>query len=125
MKLKPKFVALLAVLLLPLLAFAAGGLINSRQYIITNSSTSAPTRLAAVRGTYARAITVLGNKDYRTGNTGTVYIGPSSTNDQQVLSITTGQILTLSFGENQFIDLYDWYLDVATADDGVVVIYSN
>ena len=111
-------------LCLPLLAWAASGLVNSRQLLKTNSDAATPARIGA-QGTYATSITILGNKDWRTANTGTVYIGPTSTNNVQPIAITPGAVVTLAFGPDQFIDLYDWYVDVVTANDGVVVIYSK
>lgn len=121
---KKRILAVL-VLALPVLVFAAGGYIASRQFKVTNSDTAVPARMAPVRGTFATCVTVIGNKDWRTANTGTVYIGPTSTNDQQPITITSGQLVTLTFAANQEVDLYDWYVDVGTANDGVVVIYSR
>lgn len=127
---KPLVAAALVVLTLLALTPAIpvkadSGQVVSRQYVITNSSTTVPVRIAPRAGTYATSITVIGNKDWQTTNTGTVYIGPSSTNGQQSIAITTGQIVTLSFTPSQWVDLYDWYLDPVTANDGVVVIYSK
>lgn len=121
---KKRLLTAAAVLLLPILVFAASGLVGSRQLVKTNSDTATPARIAA-QGTYAASVTIIGNKDWRTANTGTVYIGPTSTNNVQPIAITPGSTVTLSFSQGQFIDLYDWYVDVTTANDGVVVIYSN
>jgi len=121
---KKRLLTIGAVLLLPVLVWAASGLVSSRQLLKTNSDTATPARLA-VAGTYATSVTFIGNKDWRTANTGTVYIGPTSTNNVQPLALTPGQVMTLSFASDQYIDLYDWFVDVGTANDGVVIIYSK
>ena len=124
MKIRFKIISVLCVVLLPLVTWAASGLISSRQFTKTNASTGTPVRLAA-QGTFATSVTIIGNNAARTANTGTVYIGPTSTDNAQPIAITTGQTVTLTFASDQYIDLYDWYLDVATANDGVVIVYSR
>lgn len=121
---KRRIVTGLAILLVPLAVLAAAGLVTSRQLLKTNASTTVPARLAA-RGTYATSITVIGKKSWRVDNTSTAYIGPVATNDMQPVAILPGQTVTLGFSADQFIDLYDWYLDVSTGDDGVVILYSR
>lgn len=106
-------------------AFADGGLVAANQYYVTNSSTTVPVRLAPKRGTFVTSATLVGNSLWQTTNTGTVYIGPNSTNACQAIAITSGATVTLSFTQNQWVDLFDWYLDVATANDGVCVIYTK
>ncbi len=113
-----------AVMLVPLAVFAFGGLVSTKQLIKTNSSTSVPVRIAPL-GTYASKVTFIGNNAARTANTGTVYVGPTSTNDTQTLAITTGQTMTIECAPGEWIDLYEWYLDPATANDGVVVLYTQ
>lgn len=122
---KRRIIIAAVVVLLPLLAWAASGYVTSKQLNTTNSSTTVPTRLSSVRGAYATSITIIGNKASRTANTGTVYIGPTSTDNDQPIAIASGSLVTLTFTPDQYIDLYDWYLDVATANDGVVIIYSR
>ena len=104
---------------------ADSGTVTARQYYITNTDAAVPVRMAPRAGTYATSVTLVGNRLWQTTNTGTVYIGPNSTNGAQAIAITTGQIVTLSFTPAQWVDLYDWYLDVATTNDGVCVIYTK
>lgn len=105
-------------------AFAFGGPVSSRQSITNNSSTSAPIALAPA-GTYASSVTLIGNKTARTANTGTVYVGPTATNDAQPVSVTSGQTVTIVAPPGEWIDLNEWYLDVATANDGLVIIWTQ
>ena len=112
------------VMMVPLVVFAFGGLVSTKQIIKTNSSTSVPVRLAPL-GTHASKVTFIGNNAARTANTGTVYVGPTSTNDTQVLAITTGQVMTIECAPGEWIDLYEWYLDPVTANDGVVILYTQ
>ncbi len=124
-------VFLLAVFILALVfgtapaAFADGGLVTANQYYVTNSSTTVPVRLAPRRGTFVTSAVIVGNSLWQTTNTGTVYIGPNSTNGCQAIAVTSGATVTLSFTPNQWVDLYDWYLDVATTNDGVCVIFTK
>ena len=122
---KKRLLTMAALVLLPALVWAASGLVASKQVVRTNADTAVPARMAAARGAYATSITVIGNKDWRTPNTSTVYIGPTSTNSQQPIAIAPGATATLTFANDQFIDLYDWYFDVGTANDGVVIVYSR
>lgn len=102
-------------------SFAFGGIVSSRQLITTNTSASVPVVLGPA-GTYASKITIIGNKTARTANTGTVYIGPTSTNDAQPIAITSGQTVTITPAPGEWLDLNEWYLDVTTVNDGVVII---
>lgn len=79
-----------------------------------------------------RHAVLLGCKDYRTANVGNVYIGSQSTNDKQpyiVEPYSGGGIgeAYLRSGEigdaPVFEDLSDYYLDVANANDGLVIRY--
>lgn len=108
------------VCLLVAIAVIAGQ-VGSTQIIQTAADSSVPVRLSTNRVRMA-SMTIIGNKAARTANTGTIYIGPTSTNDTQSIPITTGQILTMVAPPGQWIDLYDYWLDVTTAGDGVVII---
>ena len=124
-------VLLLAVFLLAMLfgtmpaAFADSGLVTANQFYVTNTSTTVPVHMAPRRGTFATSVTVIGNSLWQTTNTGTVYIGPNSTNACQAIAVTSGSTVTLSFTAGQWVDLYDWYVDITSANDGVCVIYTK
>lgn len=98
--------------------------VDSIQLVVLNSSTTVPVRLSSNHVAFA-SMTVIGNKAERTANTGTVYIGPTSTNDTQALAITSGATITLVAPVGETIDLYNWWLDPATANDGVVLIVTK
>jgi hypothetical protein len=69
-----------------------------------------------------RRATVLGNNAARTPNTGSVWFGPESTNDSQPFEVLSGGESKIGEQAGVKYDLADWYLDVATAADGVVLI---
>lgn len=74
---------------------------------------------------WCRSALVFGQKAVRTANTGTVYLGTESTNDSQPLAIATGAERELVPDQlDQRRNLGDFYLDVATNADGVVILYS-
>lgn len=70
-----------------------------------------------------RVARVIGNKAARTANTGTVYLGPESTNDTQGIPITTGATVVLEAAAGARLDLSDLWLDVVTAADGVLILW--
>lgn len=98
--------------------------VDSIQLVVLNSSTTVPVRLSSNHVAFA-SMTIIGNKAERTANTGTVYIGPTSTNDTQPLAIATGATITLVAPPGETIDLYNWWLDPASANDGVVLIVTK
>ncbi len=114
---KKAFIGLCCLMALAVIA----GVVGSQQTIQTNASATVPVRISSNHW-HAASFTIIGNKAARTANTGTVYIGPTSDNDTQPIPITTGQIFTLVAPPGQYIDLYDYWLDVVTVGDGVVVV---
>lgn len=58
----------------------------------------------------------------RTANTGTVFCGPTSTNDEQSdsLAAVTDQ-LVIEPPSGKYFNLADWFADVVTNADGVIV----
>lgn len=118
-----KYLSLLlfAVCLLPL--FASGqSVTGTGQLIITASASGTPVQFTNAT-TLVTRVTIIGKKAARTANTGTVYIGPSSANDSQVYEIATGEVVTLNARNGYMINLTDWYLDVATNNDGIIILY--
>lgn len=83
-----------------------------------------PERITATRGTYFRHATFMGKKGARTNNTSAAYIGPQSENGAQALLVAAGGEVSISAPIGCKFDLYDLYLDVATAGDGVQILYS-
>lgn len=68
-----------------------------------------------------RSVRFVGLKAARTANTGTVYLGLTSTNDAQPISIATGVTLALEAATGAKLFLSDLWLDVATNADGVLI----
>ena len=64
-----------------------------------------------------------GQKAIQTANTGDVAIGTSSTDGNQPDVIQSGQIWNLTPSLGRYWDLADWYVDVATANDGLVITF--
>lgn len=112
----------LALLLCAGLALA-DGLSAFRETTKTNSDTGVPVRVAAARGNYFRSATFYGKLHARTNNTSSVYLGVNSTNNTQAIEVPAGGSVVISAPPNTYLDLYDLYLDVGTAGDGVVVIW--
>ena len=74
---------------------------------------------------YVRGVTFVGIKGVEpiTNNAGLVYVGASSTDGQQFITVTPAGEVVVSVKDNQLFNLKDWYLDAATTNDGVGVIY--
>lgn len=118
--------ALLFTLLACAVLAVADGLLQVQELTKTNASASVPVRVSAVRGMNVfKTATFYGKLHARTNNTGTVYLGTNSTNDTQAISIAAGEYVVITAPPNSYFDLYDFYLDVATTNDGVVVVYAN
>ena len=83
----------------------------------TVAATGTPERLSSASCPVSNAI-LIGCKAEQTDNATTIYIGPSSVNGKQPIPISPGGQYALAQ-----TDLYDWYVDVGTAGDGVVVVY--
>lgn len=69
------------------------------------------------------SVSFTGRKARGTNNTGLVYWGQSSTNDAQLKMLSPGETVSLFAPEGGSIDLGQFYLDVVTAADGVIVAY--
>jgi hypothetical protein len=66
-------------------------------------------------------ITALKGRD--TANTGNVFIGFSATNDTQLTRLVPGESKTFTAPPGKKLDLAGFYVDVATAGDGVIATY--
>lgn len=96
--------------------------VGTGQIIPISSATGTPTRWTNAT-TLVRKVTILGKKSSRTANTGDVYIGPTSGNDTQAFKVAADGEAVMEAPPGTFINLSDWYVDVTTANDGVVIIY--
>lgn len=79
--------------------------------------------LTAKADLWFRRATVIGNKAIRTANSGTVYLGLSSTNDTQGIVITTGAERTIEAALGTRLNLADFWLDVVSINDGVLILW--
>ena len=97
-----------------------GGIENlvSGQLVKTVAATGVPEAISAT-SLRVKTATVIGRKAERTDNTGTVHVGPTSTDGKQPYDIAAGAIGAVL----EHTDLANWYVDVDNAGDGVVVIY--
>jgi hypothetical protein len=94
------------------------------QFLKTSTAAAAPVALTAVETLFRKA-TVMAKKSLDgTVNVGDVRIGASATASQQPYLMAPGDEIVLqpAFGQNW--NFQDWYLDVDTNADGVVVIFS-
>jgi len=102
----------------------ADGLLTLQELTKTNADTSVPVRLVTVRGQSPfKSATFYGKKSARVNNTSSVWLGVNSTNQTQLIEVPAGGAVVMSAPVNSFMDLYDLYLDVETANDGVTVVF--
>ena len=113
---------IIATLLIGFACAAQEMKVGSGQIIPISTATGTPTAWTNA-STWVRKVTILGKKAARTDNVGTVYIGPTSANDTQGFAIVAGGEATLEAAPGTLINLADWYVDVTTANDGVMLIY--
>lgn len=94
------------------------------QILKTSTAAAAPVALTAAQTYFRKAIVYGVNTLAGVANTGSVYIGPSATASQQPIEIAPGAEYVLEPPNGAKWNLADWYLDVGTNGDGVVVIYT-
>lgn len=116
----------LLLLILALLALLTSAHAQTRvafaTLIVTNTSTTVPVQLVTTN-LNIRSCTIYGLRSARVVNTGDIYLGTNPTNDYQFLKITTAAELVISMPPDRTFNLSSLYLDVVTANDGVVIIY--
>lgn len=92
-------------------------------YTVVNSSTTAPIQLTNTT-LKVRSVTLLGKKGPQTTNATTVFVGFTSGNGEQVLSIDPGSAIGMKSVDGlRSLSLSNIWFDVTTANDGLVVIY--
>lgn len=90
----------------------------------TVAASGTPERLAAAT-TLVESVLLEGKNARGTNNTGSVFVGPSSTNDAQLLEIAPGESIELKAPAGKKIDLNLLYIDVATNADGITYTAVN
>lgn len=114
--------AIVYCILRPYVAKADDKLVGYGILITNNSSATAPIRISSVNLMVSR-ITIYGRSAARTPNVGDVWLGPVADNDAQPIKVgSNGEVLIECQPGNKF-NLYDFYLDPANANDGVVIVY--
>jgi len=95
-----------------------------QQFAKTSTAAAAPVALMATPKSFQKA-TVLGKNSLDgTDNSGHVRIGASASPNQQPYELARGDEVILEAPLGRAWDLAQWFLDVDTDADGVVVIYS-
>ncbi len=89
----------------------------------TNTSTSVPVALSSTN-LWVTEVTILAKRNARTDNTGDIYLGEIDTNDEQPFKMTPGAEASFQIPSAEAINLKNWYLDVTTVNDGVVILYT-
>lgn len=117
-----KRVMLILAMLAPFLALAEEQKVGSGQIVALASATGTPVQFTNGT-TWVRGFTVMGKKAVRTDNVGTVYFGPTSANDTQPVPLASGEVAIFKAPPGTLFDLSTWYVDVTTANDGVVIIF--
>ena len=74
--------------------------------------------------TWFSMLTVIGYKAPRTPNTGTVWLQVEADTGSIGIPIEPGQVASWSSPGDKAVRASDFYIDVANADDGAMIIYS-
>lgn len=96
---------------------------KAKQIIKTVAASGTPEVIASEFTQFSHA-TFIGLKAERTANAGRVYLGVTSTNNTQPITLDPSEIKSISAPPGVLYSLHDWYVDVVTNGDGVVVIYA-
>ena len=90
---------------------------------LTVSAAVTPARLTVTNNTHFRVATMTGKRAARTNNTGIVFLGLGSVNDSQPHEISPGEEIIIQAPNGEKYDLNDFFLDVVTGGDGVIITY--
>jgi len=95
------------------------------QFVTTNTSTTVPVQLVTTN-LYVKSVTLIGKSFWQTTNATSVHVGfGNSTNTRQGISIDPGSYATITAPFQSVHNLSNIWLDVTTANDGVIVIYER
>ena len=90
---------------------------------LTVSAAVTPARLTVTNNTHFRVATMTGKKAPRTNNDNSVFLGLDDENDSQPHEISPGEEIIIQAPNGEKYDLNDFYLDVVTDGDGVIITY--
>lgn len=125
MKKLVSFIFIVAVSVTGLFAQAPAAIL---QLTVTNTSTTVPIQLVTTNLLFT-SVTIRGLRSAQLTNTAAVNIGFGvSADTKQALTIDPGSFLTISSGPVRGGSLYNMsniWLDVSTANDGVVIFYER
>lgn len=68
------------------------------------------------------SVLIRAGRTARVANTGSVWIGVTSTNDTQLIELVPGATITFTAPPGKYIDLATIYVDAVTLTDGVVYV---
>lgn len=94
--------------------------------MLDGDTASATGSISLYADIWVRQATLLGKKAAQTANSGSVWIGTDPADGAQPYEITSDSEAFLPAGREgigPLINLGDWFLDVATPDDGLYVLY--
>jgi len=106
----------------PTPVFTAGGGTNAAATVLLGPGI--PVRISATRAAYFTTALVLGRNAARSVNTGNAYIGVTSAAASQPLLVAPDDERLIQIRSGGRGDLYDWYVETAVANEGLIVIYS-
>lgn len=116
-----KLLAVLLVLALPVLA--ANTRSSFAQFIVTGDIADTPTQFVTTN-LWVRTVTILGKVSARVNNAATVYIGPTSTQNEQAYPVTAGGTVTITAFPGTEFNLREWYMESpAGVGNNIIVIY--
>ena len=95
-----------------------------QQIIKTVADSGTPEAITSTSPTYFVYAIFIGRKAARTANTGNIWLGITSGDNTQPIRLVPGQEKTIEAPPSKQFNLSDWYVDVETNGDGVIVIYS-
>lgn len=119
---RTKWIAWLCIFLLFACAVLAQTMVKVGHFVKVNTATDPPVALTN-SPLKVRRVTFVGRKADRTDNTGIVWVGMVSNNNVQATKILAGESISPLIPDGTFMDLSQWYLDVETANDGVLIFY--
>lgn len=96
--------------------------VTPTEFVKTVASTGTPEALSST-AIYCTKVVIQGQSAVQTANTSTAYLGWTSTDGAQAFKVASDAVYVFVAAPGTKYNLANWYLDVGTNSDGVVVIY--